>query len=200
MTFDDHDYGINNGDKHFIHRNASQQLFWDFQKVSKDSLRRKQNGVYSSETIRLSPAFSYKVIMLDTRSNKDRKGIIYGDFLGKEQWDWLGKELSFDDVDQIPNFVIIASSIQVLPNDKFIEETWSDFPLAREKLLRLIIEVQKVSKVILLSGDVHSAEFLQCQYDKRDSALSYENIFEFTSSGLTHSVTRRFSNLHPASR
>jgi alkaline phosphatase D len=42
-TWDDHDYGINDGGKEFRKRAASQQLFLDFMGVSKDDPRRKQN-------------------------------------------------------------------------------------------------------------------------------------------------------------
>ena len=63
-TFDDHDYGTNNGHKNFPHRNTSQSLFWDFINVPKESSVRLQSGVYSSKTIRIGTGpneFIYKV-------------------------------------------------------------------------------------------------------------------------------------------
>jgi hypothetical protein len=87
LTYDDHDYGVNNADKTFPHRNISQLLFWDFAQSSfKDSSvdPRSRSGVYSSKTIRIPPAttttttatttavgerrdFVYKTVLLDSR-------------------------------------------------------------------------------------------------------------------------------------
>lgn len=47
-SWDDHDYGLNDGGVEFPKKVESQQLFLDFMDVAKDSLRRKQNGIYSS--------------------------------------------------------------------------------------------------------------------------------------------------------
>jgi alkaline phosphatase D len=78
LTYDDHDYGVNNADKTFPHRNISQLLFWDFARTSfKDSVDpRSRSGVYSSKTIRIPTAatavderrdFMYKTVLLDSR-------------------------------------------------------------------------------------------------------------------------------------
>ena len=146
--------------------------------------------------MRLGSAFEYKVILLDTRSNKDKKGSIYGDFLGSEQWNWLMSEVSFIN-QSIPNLVIIGSSIQIFPTDKFMEESWSEFPLARERLLRVVTLLSRVTRVLLLSGDVHGAEFLQARCGINHGygrSMDSINLLEFTSSGLSHSVTRVFSH------
>jgi hypothetical protein len=162
-------------------------LFWDFTQVPKSSPIRQQSGVYGSKVVRLASGFVYKIILLDTRSNKDPIYTPYGDFLGDEQWNWLANEL-LPSKDQeellVPDLIILGSSIQILPDDKFLEETWSEFILAREKLLQMLLQVQQVSNVLLLSGDVHSAEFLQASCQGSTSRLN-----EFTSSGLSHTVT-----------
>lgn len=216
-TFDDHDYGINDGDKTFLYRNESQQLFWDFVGEPTDgtSMRRKQSGVYSSRKVTIpletkhqhllaNGQITYKVILLDTRSNMDPKsqGSEFGDFLGDEQWEWLESELSDDSVDVF----FLGSSIQILPAEKMVEETWGKFPNARERLLRLILKSRAVKKnendgndesvdkmggsltkrmrmphVFLLSGDVHSGELLQA------NCVDGRRLIEVTSSGLTHS-------------
>jgi len=79
LTYDDHDYGVNNADKTFPHRNISQLLFWDFAKSSfKGFDPRSRSGVYSSKTIRVPLAtdgskttarkeFVYKTVLLDSR-------------------------------------------------------------------------------------------------------------------------------------
>lgn len=182
-TFDDHDYGVNNADRTFPFRNESQQLFWDFIQLSSDSPARKQSGVYSSQTVHVSDhngEFVYKVISLDTRSNKDPTGTSNGDFLGEEQWEWLWNELADTAVD----LLLLASSIQVLPTDKLIEETWNEFPAARVRLLKMLVTASKDTDVVILSGDVHCAEVLhaRCSNTINDDAYS---MFEFTSSGIS---------------
>jgi alkaline phosphatase D len=118
-TYDDHDYGINNGDGTYKYKRESQQLFQNFMKIEQNSYYRVQSGVYNSKVYEIPLSFrikhyeydkfTYKVIVLDTRFNKDVKGTVDGDFLGEEQWQWLEHELS----DPNPQLFIIGSSIQV---------------------------------------------------------------------------------------
>lgn len=192
--YDDHDYGLNNADKTFIYRNESMQLFWDFTTLPKDSPKRNQTGVYSSKQIFVSNEFSYKIVLLDTRSNKDPSNTSNGDFLGVEQWDWLEHELL--SVPQ-PELIILGSGIQVLPTDKILEETWNALPAARERLLNLISRVREVTDIILISGDIHSAEVLQatCTRTSSSSSKAEDNeesfpLWEFTSSGMSHTITK----------
>ena len=193
-TFDDHDYGINNGDKTYPLRNLSQHLFNDFLGIPLDSPRRQQSGVYSSKLVEGVPlgkeaTLSYKVIMLDSRSNKDTPGTLRGDFLGEEQWAWLERELA----DARPDVIFLGSSIQVLPDDKVLEETWSDFPQARARLVQMIANAA-APNIFILSGDVHTGEVLQskCRFKNESDYPFYEQfrLYEFTSSGLTHTFTK----------
>lgn len=153
VTYDDHDYGINNGAKNFHLKDPSQTAFWNFiEETNADKLN--QDSVYSSKKIKIitknNKQFIYKVIMLDTRSNKDKTGTSDGDFLGTEQWNWLEKEiLDADEVD----LILLGSSIQTLVDDKLIEESWGEFPLARERLIQLLLKSQ-VPNTVILSGDV----------------------------------------------
>ena len=65
-TWDDHDYGLNDGGVEFYKKKESQQEFLDFLKVPKDDIRRNQEGVYHSKTYKTNQG-SIKVIVLDTR-------------------------------------------------------------------------------------------------------------------------------------
>ena len=184
-TFDDHDYGINNGDKNYPYKLQSQQSFWDFNRVPAGSAVRRQNGVYSSkdfsiitnETVcesegtenstycinqRRGSQFRYKVIMLDLRSNS---GKVEFSSTSKrtensEEGDFLGDEqwawLEYE-FDSDVDLIIIGSSIQLLPTDKLTEETWGAYPTARMRMLSLILN-SKSPNVLVLSGDVHYAE------------------------------------------
>ena len=123
----------------------------------------ERGGVYSSNIISFPRQqqnnlrdFKVKVILTDTRYFKDKHRGLNSNFLGERQWKWLEKELD----DKTVDVILLGSSIQILPTQKIVEETWSIFPNERERLLRLISH-SPCSNVILLSGDVHMAEISQ---------------------------------------
>ena len=91
-----------------------------------------EDNIDNTKTTANSGEFVYKIILLDTRSNKDAvphtiDDAMIGDFMDQEEWNWLEQEMYDDSVDMI----ILGSSIQILPTDKVLEETWVEFPLAR---------------------------------------------------------------------
>ena len=65
-TWDDHDYGLNDGGEEFVSKVGSEQAYLDFMDVPKKSPRRNRKGVYSSELIN-KPGGQVKIINLDTR-------------------------------------------------------------------------------------------------------------------------------------
>ncbi|MDM9632051.1 alkaline phosphatase D family protein [Robiginitalea aurantiaca] len=65
-TWDDHDYGLNDGGAEFTAREVSQQEFMDFMDVPADSPRRQREGIYASHTYRHGKG-SVKILVLDTR-------------------------------------------------------------------------------------------------------------------------------------
>lgn len=189
-TWDDHDYGINDGGAEFDAKDQSQQEFLDFFGVSKTDIRRQRKGVYHSEKIS-TPKGMVNIILLDTRyfrsalikdkdtkkrykPNLDTKSTILGD----EQWQWLEKELKQSKSD----FNLIVSSIQFL-SDEHGFEAWGNFPHEVKKLKALIKE-SKAKGVLLLSGDRHISEFSINSID----GLNYP-LIDFTSSGLTHAYS-----------
>ena len=186
-TWDDHDYGLNDGGVEFTSKAASQQVFLDFMDVPSDSPRRKREGVYDSYTYEL-PVGSVKILVLDTRyfrsaltpaANKKKRyqpGTYgQGTVLGETQWAWLEEELQNSKAD----FNILVSSIQFLSNEHGFE-TWGNFPHEVDKLNGIIKE-SGAKGVIILSGDRHISEFSEIQVP----GLSYP-LIDFTSSGLTH--------------
>lgn len=188
-TWDDHDYGLNDGGAEFHFKKESQQLFLDFLGATKDDPRRKQEGVYYSKDI-VANQGTVKILVLDTRyfrsaltkandSNKRYQPNEYGEgtMLGEKQWDWLKKELSNSKAD----FNIIVSSVQVLSNEHGYEG-WGNFPHEVDKLLALI-QASKARGVLLLSGDRHFSEFSKISLKNLDYPL-----IDFTSSGLTHAT------------
>ena len=186
-TWDDHDYGLNDGGLEFKAKAQSQQEFLNFMKVPTDSKLREQEGIYTSKKYVVNKG-TINVIILDTRyfrtpltpdteTDKRIKPNEYGSgtILGKTQWLWLEKELN----DSKTNFNIIVSSIQFLSNEHGFEG-WGNFPHEVDRLKGLI-SGSNAKGVILLSGDRHISEFSRTQLD----GMNYP-LIDFTSSGLTH--------------
>ncbi|WP_282075747.1 alkaline phosphatase D family protein [Maribacter aquivivus] len=186
-TWDDHDYGLNDGGVEFEAKDASQQEFLNFMNVPEDNPLRKRQGVYNSKKYDVD-GHSINIIILDTRyfrtqltpdteTSKRIKPNDYGDgtVLGDVQWAWLENELNTSKAD----FNIIVSSVQYLSNEHGFE-AWGNFPHEVDRLAKVIAD-SKAAGVIVLSGDRHISEF-----SKREiNGMNYP-LIDFTSSGLTH--------------
>lgn len=192
-TWDDHDYGINDGGADFPHQRASREYFAGFFGLELDSIGdQEQRGVFYAD-FRDIGGLSVQFIMLDTRSyrsplktstkskacpkngrvpNTDTGATI----LGELQWEWLQLELN-----KPADLRIIASSIQVLPTEHRFEK-WANFPKERERLFSLLRSTE-ANGVLLISGDRHMAEI-----SKLENALSYP-LYEVTSSGLNSALS-----------
>ncbi|MFZ6002257.1 MAG: alkaline phosphatase D family protein [Bacteroidota bacterium] len=184
-TWDDHDYGINDGDKSFPYKKQSKELALDFLGVPKKADVRKHEGIYQSYEYG-SGSQVVKVILLDTRYFRDtlirseEKGVRYvkntdGDVLGEAQWKWLAKELK----NSKASLHIIGSSIQFIADGHGFEK-WGNFPKARKRMLDLLAEL-KPKNTFFISGDRHIAEISKMTVE----GLPY-SLYDFTSSGLTH--------------
>lgn len=197
-TWDDHDYGLNDGGRDFDNKDESQQLFLDFLEVSKEDPRRNQQGVYHSKTYQVKDA-KIKIIVLDTRYfrsdlTKDLSGEkryipnvnSEATMLGDAQWNWLEQELLEPSID----YNVIISSIQFL-SSKHGFESWGNMPLEVQKLINLL-KATKASNVMIVSGDRHISEFSKLN----EEDLAYP-LVDFTSSGLTHSYTSFESETNP---
>jgi len=181
--YDDHDYGDNNAGKEFAFKKETRDLLYDFLELPRSHKARQKPGAYYSSITGMH-GISVKTILLDTRYFRDspvKKGRKYlpeetkGDILGETQWEWLEKELSEKvNID----LYIIGSGIQMIPEDHRFEK-WSNFPIARKRLLTLL-EKHNSKNIILLSGDRHIAEISKV-------FLGDKEIYEMTASGMTHS-------------
>jgi alkaline phosphatase D len=189
-TWDDHDYGLNDGGSEFGAKKESQQAFLDFMSVSKSDKRRKQEGVYYAETIKTNKG-SVRVISLDTRyfrtkltkNPQVKKRFLpntYGEgtMLGEAQWAWLAEELTTSKAD----FNVIMSSVQLLSGEHGFE-TWGNMPHEVDKFKKLV-QTSKAKGVLVLSGDRHISEFSKTAIE----GVNYP-LIDFTSSGLTHAYT-----------
>jgi len=124
------------------------------------------------------------------------------DFLGKDQWEWFRSALA----NSRATVNIIVSGLQIhperFPNDGNVLEEWSKFPEARQMLYDMILN-SGVSSPLLVSGDVHMAQFLRkdCirSSDIMDGSSLKANppkrpLIEITTSGMTHSWGTSFSS------
>lgn len=194
-TWDDHDYGQNDGNKTFMNKERSKSLMLNFLDVPQNNTVRSREGVYQSYIFGKENK-KVKVLLLDTRTFQDKlkknpaKNIRYlpseGEILGQQQWDWLKKELLKKDA----QLNIIVTSIQFIAEDHGFEK-WANFPNERQRMLDMLI-INNIENVLFLSGDRHIAEI-----SKLDVAgLSYP-VYDITSSGLTHSYEKaNESNSH----
>ena len=183
-VWDDHDYGRNDAGKQYPYKQESQKLALDFLDEPAESPRRRQKGIYTSNTYEVGSK-TVKVILLDARyhrdtlmkdSNKNYISNKNGDILGKTQWKWLRSELKSN-----ADVYIISSGIQFL-SEEHPYEKWANFPAAKKRFLDLLRK-SKPNGVILLSGDRHIGEFSKISIN----GLGFP-LYEITSSGLTHSA------------
>ncbi len=187
-TWDDHEYGVNDGGAEYPQKVASQKLFLDFLGVPENDIRRHRKGVYFSKNYNVD-GHQIKIILLDTRYfrtplTKDPTGkkryipntYGQGTMLGEAQWKWLQKELNNSTAD----FNVIMSSIQFLSGEHGFE-SWGNMPHEIKRMEDIIVK-SKAKGVFILSGDRHISEVSRKNIGKHLYLL-----YDFTSSGLTHS-------------
>lgn len=189
-TWDDHDYGLNDGGIEYAQKATSQKLFLDFLNVPINDIRRQQEGIYFAKDYTINNN-SIKIILLDTRyfrtqltedtlTSKRYQPNVYGEgsILGEKQWKWLENELENSEA----TFNIIVSSIQFLSAEHGFE-SWGNMPHEVDKFENLLVST-KAKNIIILSGDRHISEISK----KEIEGLNYP-LIDFTSSGMTHSYT-----------
>lgn len=183
-TWDDHDYGVNDGGASYVKRDESQKLFVDFWGDTADSPRRARPGVYDAAIIG-PPGKRLQVILLDTRyfrgplkTGPRRTGGPYlpSDdptitMLGEPQWKWLEEQLR-----QPAEFRLIVSSIQCVSTAAG-QETWSNLPLERQRLFELIDKTDAAG-VVIISGDRHWSEL------SVEKKLAPYPVYDLTSSSI----------------
>jgi alkaline phosphatase D len=184
-TWDDHDYGKNDGGKEFHAKELAKSELFRFLDIPDDDPARARDGVYMSRVFG-SGTQRVKVILLDTRWFRDPLTRTAppnprylpspdGDVLGEEQWNWLREELSANEAD----FHVIVSSIQVVAQEHRFEK-WANFPAALDRLYRLLGETTP-NRPIFVSGDRHVSEISAERVEGFESP-----VIDITSSGLTN--------------
>jgi len=168
-TWDDHDYGVNDGGASYNLKEIAKRAFLDAFNEPANSDRRETPGVYDAVT--LGPAGRrVQIILLDTRTFRDdleelpRRDRDFADgvsgnytptddtsktMLGETQWGWFERQIQ-----QPAELRVIVSSIQVLPTDHGWE-SWALFPHERDRFFRTIAGA---GNVVVVSGDRHKSE------------------------------------------
>ncbi len=192
-TWDDHDYGWNDIGRHYIHKEASKEIFLDFFDEPVESARRNREGIYTSYLYPYGDKL-LQIILLDNRTFRD--DLIHYDrsikqesryfypldyaphtnsdstLLGEKQWRWLEKEL------QIPADVRIIGSGTQFSIEYNGYEAWANFPHEQQRMLDLIKKT-KANGVLFITGDVHYAEISRLVKDEQYP------IYDITASGIS---------------
>jgi alkaline phosphatase D len=186
-TWDDHDYGQNDGGGDFPHKEKAQRLFLDYWGIGAGDPRARRPGVYHAEIFG-PPGRRIQIILLDTRSFRsplrptDQRRALGREaylpdpdpaktMLGEAQWAWLAAQL------RIPaELRLLVSSVQVLAEQHGFER-WGNLPLEQQRLFDLI-GATGARGVVLVSGDRHIGALY-----RRPNAAPYP-LYEITASGL----------------
>ncbi len=186
-TWDDHDFGVNDGGADYSKKREAQKIFSDFWGDPVSSPRRKREGIYDAHIIG-PKGKRVQIILLDTRyfrgplKKGERRvgGPYYPDpnpdvpMLGEAQWKWLEKQLR-----KPAEVRLIVSSIQFVA-EAAGQETWSNLPAERQRMIDLIVKT-KADGVVFLSGDRHWADL--SRLNKGDNGAPYP-LYDLTSSSL----------------
>eukprot|EP01084_Bolivina_argentea_P084381 152624_1 len=177
--YDDHDFGGDNTYGDLKYKNYSQQFFYNFIGIPFNDIRRDRQGIYQHYEMQIGIKI-IDIILLDTRyfSNLESE-----DILGEIQWEWLENTLKYNLNGEL---TLIISGTQIIPVSRTEEENWGTyFSKSQHKLIDLLINYNTNKRLILVTGDIHKSDILKTQCINGNNI---QNIYEITSSGLTHAV------------
>ena len=199
-TWDDHDFGIDDGDRTYAFKAEAREAFARFIATSGGGdaaaaaaaaagVGEEGEGVYRTVLIGAPPR-QVMVVLLDLRYFKAPWSTgSGGTMLGERQERWLQRTL----LASTAQVHLIVSSLQVLATQRNFNaqaENWERFPRAREALLSMLL-ASGVPAPVILSGDVHFAEIsrVTCVRDQPpgpSGPAAQRDLYEVTSSGMTH--------------
>jgi len=169
-TWDDHDYGPDNSTKSYAFKEQALNIFKNFWANPSYGMP-DHPGVYTKVSFNDVDFF-----LLDNRYYRDHENKIDGAdkaYYGKIQLNWLQNQLL---TSKAP-FKFIVGGGQMLNNfHKY--DGWDKYRYEREPFLQWLDD-QKITGVMMLSGDKHHTELLKAERDK-----AYP-LYELTCSPLT---------------
>ena len=143
--WDDHDYGLNNGDKHFKYKKEMQKLFRGFFFLPEEGPHLERGPGVSF----LLKTKYQKFFFMDDQSFRD--SFKEGSLWGKAQEHWLTEGLSLSPK---PSWIISGS--QIFGRHHVFESYEKDFPNSFKKMMKKIGESK--SPALFLTGDRHLSE------------------------------------------
>ncbi len=192
-TWDDNEYGSQDGGAEYSLKDVSQRKFFEFWNVDPESERYKTPGVYGSAWVE-SEHGRIQIILTDTRYF--RSPVVRAEpndecpyvnilpsedpeltMLGEAQWEWLSERLA-----EPADLHLLVSSIQVIPEEQCFER-WYEMPLERKKLFAAIRNAS--ARTIILTGDRHIGEISRLPTTD-DEGMGYD-LYDVTSSSLSAS-------------
>ena len=201
-TWDDHDFGVNDGGVDNPDKELAEKIFETFWGIPEDHPSLSRPGVYQEyqfgpENKRL------QVILFDTRffrspitkapEDHPKKFRYIPDpspentMLGDAQWQWLAEVLK-----KPADLRIIASSIQVGAIEHGWEH-WGNFPTERKKLFDTI-SASGAEGVIFISGDRHHGEISLIPTE--DTGVAYP-LYDITASSFNAPNRRAYPGHEP---
>ncbi|MEO9943827.1 alkaline phosphatase D family protein [Paraglaciecola sp.] len=149
--WDDHDYGMENGDITFSGKNDALRAYREYFPAA--NIPNPQQGIWQS--------FQYanvEVFMLDTRSNRDpnddiddeNKSMLDGGNIDNGQKQWLFEGL----LNSNARWKVVTSGSPFNPSCK-PSDGWGAFNTERQEIVDFIND-NNISNVVILTGDIHS--------------------------------------------
>jgi len=154
-TWDDHDFGENDGGAAFAFKTESAQIFEDFWDYPADDPAAPR-----------SLACPLKNYVPNTT----------GTFLGEDQWIWLAERLATP-----ADLRLLVSGQQVIADEHCFEK-WGNFPHERLRLFETL-RASGAANVVLISGDRHLGEISKLEASA-ENGTGFD-LFEVTSSPLS---------------
>ena len=170
--WDDHDFGPNDCDGYFVHKDWSQRAFEAFWANPSYGLPGAEGGITTQFRF-----MDVEFFLLDNRYDRVNHGNATqtSQILGEAQIDWLMGAMS----NSRAPFKLVAVGGQLL-SDAAIYENHAQFPVERDEILRRLNE-EDIRGVIFLSGDRHNGELTRLQLPNGNW------VYDLTSSPLTSS-------------
>lgn len=189
-TWDDHDFGLNDGGADYPHKREAQTEFWNWLDEPADSPRRQQEGVYHAQTFG-PEGKRVQVVLLDTRYFRSSlkklpvvQALVGGRYtatddtsttmLGEAQWAWLEKTLR-----EPAELRLIVSSIEFAAEMQGFE-SWANLPHEQRHMIDILKRTQ-AHGLLFLSGDRHWCELSRIEgpgyplYDLTASSMTQKH-------------------------
>lgn len=176
-TWDDHDYGPNNSDRTWVHKDLAKEtfdLFWGnlTSGIAANEIATGSAGITS--TFRYNDTDFFLLDNRSFRTPNDQKRTDNKTLLGKAQLEWLIESLIFSD----SPWKMVCVGGQILSDSGRGEGYISLAPKERQYLLQRINE-EAITGVVFVDGDRHHTEMSELQLPNGNM------VYDLTISSLT---------------